>query len=263
MWLKELLFREHDCFHVLTVELRDVGQIDLRGAGGFAFGRVGAVSKVLCIHLGDHFQDSLTAFGLTLRQVGQMRDFGRDEQHGRGVLARRDAGATADTGCGTHRFLLRVMGNQRSVGLGCIPGIDGNISTRLNDAVERRSIDDQITNNRKRLGQPRFDDDRIAVLKTAHVQLAGRGTTVRTVRLTVDHHSAGSTNSFPAIVVERDGLFPFGDQLFVQDVEHFEEGHIRGNAADGIGLQTTRLLWASLSPDLQREVQVFKRKRAS
>jgi hypothetical protein len=43
---------------------------------------------------------------------------------------------------------------------------------------------------------------------------------------TIDVHAAGSADALPTIMVESNRLFAFGYKLFIQDVEHFKEGHL-------------------------------------
>ena len=42
----------------------------------------------------------------------------------------------------------------------------------------------------------------------------------------VDHESAGTADPLTAVMFERDRLFPFGDQFFIEHIQHFERGHL-------------------------------------
>src|SRR5690606_477158 len=67
----------------------------------------------------------------------------------------------------------------------------------------------------------------------------------------VDHQAAGAADAFTAVAFKGDGLLALADQLFVELVEHFEEGHLRHDVVDGVLLETPGLIGASLSPDFQ------------
>ena len=89
------------------------------------------------------------------------------------------------------------------------------------------------------------------------MQLARCGRPLRAVRLTIDHQAAGTADAFPAIVVERDRFFILGDELFVYDVQHFEERRVVGDPSRVL-LEVSSVIRASLSPNLQGEVENFR-----
>jgi len=66
----------------------------------------------------------------------------------------------------------------------------------------------------------------------AHVKLADSGARNRPVRHSVNHEAAHSADALAAIVIERDGLFAFFNQLFIDDVQHFEERHVFADISD-------------------------------
>ena len=56
----------------------------------------------------------------------------------------------------------------------------------------------------------------IAVLEVTHVQLAHRYRGQWAVGYTVDHEAARAADTFPAVVIEGNGVFAFERQSFVQ-----------------------------------------------
>ena len=105
-------------FPVVPVELGDEADADLLRAGRFAFVVVRAMAEAFGVMLPDHGEDAPVAFGLALRKIAEVADFGGDEQHGRGVRAGGDAGAAADAGGGVHRQLGCVLGDGHVVAVG-------------------------------------------------------------------------------------------------------------------------------------------------
>ena len=72
--------------------------------------------------------------------------------------------------------------------------------------------------------------------------------------LSINHERARPANSFAAVVVEHDGFFAFGHQLVIQDVEHLQERGLVGDLVNDVCLKVSLCCWASLAPDLQRDV---------
>lgn len=85
----------------------------------------------------------------------------------------------------------------------------------LSNAV-RSTIKSLMTETAERQGST---VNGIAIIETAHVDLAGSSSCCRTVRMSVDIKRAHSADSFAAVVVEYNRLFPFADQLFVEDIQ--------------------------------------------
>jgi hypothetical protein len=50
-------------------------------------------------------------------------------------------------------------------------------------------------------------------------------------------------------VVERHGFFASGDKLFVQNVQHFQKRHVRGNALQLVVFESALGLALGLTPD--------------
>ncbi|GAA3420898.1 hypothetical protein GCM10018952_65740 [Streptosporangium vulgare] len=106
-------------------------------------------------------------------------------------------------------------------------GRDGDEAARLDDAVERRAVHDQVLHHREGRGAPRLDGDDRVVLEVTHVQLAGGGRHLLAVRDTVDDHAAHAADALAAVVVEGDRVVALQDEPLVEDVEHLQEGHVR------------------------------------
>jgi hypothetical protein len=91
------------------------------------------------------------------------------------------------------------------------------------DPVEGAAVDDEVLDDRERVGAEGLDRDHVAVGEAAHVQLAGRRLAIRPVRAAVDHEAARAADPFAAVVVEGHGVSTLREQALVQDVEHLEE----------------------------------------
>src|SRR5437588_805152 len=74
-------------------------------------------------------------------------------------------------------------------------GVDGDVAARLDDLVERTSVDDQVFDDREGARTPRLDADFVPVGEVTHVQLAGGGAADRAVRDAVDHHAARAADA--------------------------------------------------------------------
>ena len=85
------------------------------------------------------------------------------------------------------------------------------------------------------------------------MELAGRDEIVRTVRATVDVEGAHTANAFAAVVVERDRLFAFFDQVVVENVKHFQERSIGRDSVDAVGFETSLRLSVFLTPNFKCE----------
>jgi hypothetical protein len=125
----------------------------------------------------------------------------------------------------------------------------------LDDPVERAAVDDQVFYDGEWRGPPRLDRDRVAVLERSHVQLAHSGRGQGAVWPAVDHQPARTADPFAAIAFECDRFFAAPRQIFVDDVEHLQEGHV---VADLSGFVCDELPWrvrVLLPPDSQCQVQ--------
>ena len=84
--------------------------------------------------------------------------------------------------------------------------------------------------------QPRFNSDGIAVVETTHINLSSRSAGCRTVGMSVDVERTHTADTFAAVVVEYNRFFSFADQLFVQNIQHFEEMCIRDSYYGAAGV---------------------------
>src|SRR5207237_996847 len=122
---------------------------------------------------------------------------------------------------------------------------------RGDDAVEGRSIHDQVFYNRKRRGTPRLEVELVAILKVAHVQLANGGAFEAAVGLAIDHEAAHAADPFATIVVKRDGILAFLDQPLVQHIQHLEERHVLVHARNLVANHAPAVLRVFLPPDVK------------
>ena len=65
-----------------------------------------------------------------------------------------------------------------------------------------------------------INGDGVAIVETAHVELARSGSDGRSVGVAIDIERAHAADTLAAVVVEVNGLLAFLHQLFVEDVEH-------------------------------------------
>jgi hypothetical protein len=123
------------------------------------------------------------------------------------------------------------------------------------DPVEGAAVDDQVLDDRERVGAPRLDGDLVAVGERPHVELAGRGD-LGAVGLAVDHQAARAADALATVGVERDRLLARGVELLVEHVEHLEEGHVLGDPVELVGAHLAPRLGIGLAPDLERELHL-------
>ena len=108
----------------LAVQAGDMRDGDRLGAFGLAGTRIGAVAEAQLVHLGDHCFRAACAFDAALRQFGQRRHAGCDEQHRRSVLAGGGAGSATHAGVGAINesdILLASTANAIVVGFNVRP----------------------------------------------------------------------------------------------------------------------------------------------
>ena len=134
----------------VSVQSGDELERDFLGANGLALGVVGAGPKLLASHGRHHVERSLIPLGLSLRKHVQVGHLGRREKHRRRVRACGHTGRTADAGRGVHGRLGGFLGHKNCVGIGSPARVSGNVAARLNNAVERAAIDDQVFDDRER-----------------------------------------------------------------------------------------------------------------
>jgi hypothetical protein len=101
------------------------------------------------------------------------------------------------------------------------------------------------------LRPPRLDDNRLPVCEPPHVQLAGGGPWIRTVRDPVDHASARTADPLAAVRVECNRVFALANEVFVDDVEHLEKRHVGRDVLRDVIDETAGLILRRLTPDAQ------------
>jgi hypothetical protein len=69
-----------------------------------------------------------------------------------------------------------------------------------------------------------------------------------TVRDAVDHAPARAADAFAAVRVERDRVLALADEIFVDDVQHFEKGHVSRDALRHVVHQAAGLILRRLAP---------------
>src|SRR5258708_15179941 len=143
-----------------------------------------------------------------------MRDFRRNEEHRGSILASGDTGSAGNTGGGIHGSVRFQLSDRQRIGIGSAAGVDGYKSSRLNDAVKSAAVADQIFDDGKSLRAPGFDGEGSAIFKFAHMELANRGTTLRSVRNAIDHERTGSADSLAAVRIKLDRQSALLNQLF-------------------------------------------------
>ena len=185
-----------------------------------------------------------------------MAHLGRGEEVGRAVGAGGHACPAPDARRGVEGDVGDRFRDRDLVGLWGRAGVDRDEPAGLDDPVERGTVHHQVPDQREPGGPPGLDRDRRPVLELPHVQLAGGGAGLRTVRLAIDHHAAAATDPLPAVMVEGDRLLALGEKPLIEDVEHLEERHLLGDAVDLIGLEPSRRIGPDLSPDLENEVHL-------
>src|SRR6185369_6705670 len=218
---------------------------------------VGATAEMLACHGCHHVQCSLITLGLALWEGIEMLDFGRCEQHGSAIGAGIHAGSTTNA-CrrveGCVRGFLRDQDGCRFRGAA---GGGANVSPSLNDTVERGAIDDEVLDYGERLGAPRLDSEKIAILEEPHVQLAHRCAAPWPVRHSVDQEAAGPADALAAVVLERQRLLASNSQVLVKNVQHFKERHVGRNFLDWVLYELSRRMGVSLAPDSQCKVHSY------
>src|SRR4051812_12266376 len=128
-----------------------------------------------------------------------MRDFSGHEQHGRSILANRHTSAARNAGGSVHCEVSGRFRHGYRITVRRAAGIDGDEAARLDDSIKCATIRDKIFDQRKSFRSPWLDRDGVAILKTAHVQLAGGCPALSTVRNAVDDEGAHAADALAAI----------------------------------------------------------------
>jgi hypothetical protein len=105
----------------------------------------------------------------------------------------------------------------------CIAGIHRNEPACGDNGVEGGAVYHQILDNRKRLGPPWLNDNRLAIPKATHIELTGSDTMSWSMRTPIDHEATATANAFPTIVLKGNRLLSLHFQALIDDVEHLEK----------------------------------------
>lgn len=231
----------------------DVADGDVFGADRLAFPLVGAVAESLTIHGLDHAERPLLALRVPLGQEGELGDLGPGKEHGRTVGATGHAGPAADTGGRIHGQFRLVRGDGNGVAVRGAPGVDRNIAAGLDNPVQTAAIHDQVLPDGKGPGAEGFDYQGVAVAEVAHVELAEGGPGLRAMGDSVDHGPAHPADPFPAVMVKGHRIPSFPGQVLVEDIEHLQERHVRGDVVQGVLFKGAGGVGVALAPDFQIE----------
>ena len=189
---------------------------------------VSAIPETEFIHLPNHVESAAFAFCLTLREKTEVRDFGRNEQHRRGIWASGHASAAPNAGGGFHGKIRDMLGDRQSVGFGSGTGSNHDVTASFDDPIKSAAVDHQILDRREGGRAERFDPDRVSVGELPHIKLAS-GPFAGSVRDTIDDQGAGSANAFAAVRIKGDRIFAAIEQGFVDDIEHLKKRGFRRN----------------------------------
>ena len=235
----------------LAVETGDIAQRNALGAFGCAGTGVGAVAEAEFVHLVDHGAGAAGTFNLSLWQEGELAYLGADEEHCRAVFAGCHAGAATDAGSGVHGDVGNFLGDRKAVGIGSTAAVERHVTSGLLDLVESVAVDHKVADNGEGGRAPGLDGDGVFVVELAHVELAGGDSLNGTVGMSVDVERTHAADAFATVAVKDYGLFVAVDELLVEHVEHFKERASGGDVLNAVGLERTRLLGTTLTPNLE------------
>ena len=122
------------------------------------------------------------------------------------------------------------------------------------NGVHRGSADGKVLDDREARRSERFDRDMSTVLERAHMKLTGGLAFDGAVRLAVDHQRARTANTFTAIALERERDLLLGNEVFVNLVEHLQEGAVDADVFGFVGFETALRGRAILAPDFEGDV---------
>ena len=188
-----------------------------------------------------------------------MAYFGTNKQHGTGVLASRDASPTANARSCVHGHVGLVFRDWNRVGIGHAARGGADVASCLDDFVEGGAVHHQVADDGESLGTPWLNPDVVAILKFAHVELAGGDAIVVAVWSPIDVESAHAADALATVVVEAHGMgYAVVDELLVQDVKHLKEGAVGRDAFQRIGFEMALGAGVLLTPNMQFEVHSFQ-----
>ena len=234
-----------------TVKTGDVAQRHVLGALCGAGTGVGAVAEAEFVHLAYHGAGTTFALDLALGQECKLAHLGRNEEHGRAVLAGSHTCTATDTCSGVHGGIGDFLADRYVVGILCTAAVERHITAGLLDFVESRTVDHKVADYGEGSRTPRFDSDGIAVVELAHVELAGGDALHGAVGMAVDVERAHAADAFAAVVVKYDGFFAFLYKLLVEHVEHLEEARAGRNVVERVIDELSFLFGTTLTPNFQ------------
>jgi hypothetical protein len=88
------------------------------------------------------------------------------------------------------------------------------------------------------------------------MQLASRRPELWAMRLTIDHAAARAADPFAAIAIELDRILVGLDQVFVDEVEHFQKGHVGRNILGFVSIKPTSGGGTRLSPNDESKIHL-------
>ena len=240
---------------VVAVEFRDVLDADFLRADCFALVLIGAVSESLGIHLAHHGEGALVLLDQSLGKVIEVGCFCGNEEHGAGILAGGDAGTATDTGSGVERGIGIGLWNGDGVGIGCRAGADADETTGADDAVERRTVGNEVLDDWEGVSAEGLDVDCFSIGELTHVELTSGGAALFRMGDAIDRHGAHAADSFAAVVVEMNGIVAVLDEAFVDDIDHLQEGSRSRDFLGLIGFNTAGVGRVVLAPDFESQIK--------
>jgi len=239
---------------VVAIQFGDPANADFFRAGSFTLILVGAVAEAFFVHLADHAEGASVFFRLALGQGVKLAGFGRNKEHGTGIFAGGDTGATTNAGSGVHGGISDFFSNEDAVGVRGGTCTDGHETTRLLNAIKSTAVDHEVFDDREGFGAEWLDPNGVAIAEFTHVKLAGRCSFFRAVGDAVDGHGAHAADAFTAIMVKGHGIAAILNQALIDDVHHLQEGGMIGDLTSLNILEMTGLTLI-LTPDFELEVE--------
>ena len=174
------------CLDELAVEASDVGDRLVLRALSLASASVGAVTEAKLLHLSDHCLSTLSSLRTTLRKESELANLRAYEEHCRTVLTCSYAATATDTCSAVHCLVGVFLRDEDGVSVLGLASTNAYITTCLHDFIECRTVDHAVLDNWESSRTPRLNSNNVAIVELTHVELAGCGTLVRSVGMTVD-----------------------------------------------------------------------------
>ncbi len=231
----------------------------------FACSGIGTVTESELVHFGNHVSRPLGCFRSSLGKECKRTYAGCYEEHRRTVLTGGDTCSAAYASRSIHALFCLVMANENCIRILCRTCADRYESAGLENLVESRTVNDKVLYNRECSRTERLYRYSGTVLKMTHEKLAGGNPVIWSVRTAVYKQAACAADSFPAVVIERNGtaalastldshrIGAFANKLLIEDIKHFQEGSVAFNPAYVIGFEMSFALGVLLTPYLEIE----------